>query len=181
MRHAALGVVAAGLCAVVGLAGAGCQAGLTDDAPLNKDLDEAYFRCNVQPILSKNCSMFACHGTPDRYFRLYARNRLRYGIADESKRNSFLNASERQLNYNAARAFIDLNVVDNSLLLKKPLELDAGGYYHGATKLGTSNVFPHIDDSEYKILVKWASGEKAKDQSCTEPGSGEQDGGTPSP
>jgi hypothetical protein len=173
MRHAirgGLGVVAA----MISLALPACQSGLTDDAPLPKELDEAYFRCNVQPVLTKSCSMFACHGTPDRYFRLYGRNRLRYGIADESKRNSFLNAAERKLNYDAARAYIDLNVVDNSLLLKKPLEQDAGGYYHGATKLGTSNVFAHIDDTEYKILVKWASGEKAKDPQCIEPGSGEQ-------
>jgi hypothetical protein len=174
MRYAALvgGVIA--LASVLALSG--CQSRLTDDAPLSKELDEAYFRCNVQPILSKNCSMLACHGTPDRYFRLYARNRLRYGIAGEAQRNAFLNPLERQLNYNAARAYIDLNVVDNSLLLKKPLEQDAGGYYHGATKLGTSNVFAHIDDSEYKILVKWASGEKAKDQKCIEQGSGEMAG-----
>jgi hypothetical protein len=180
MRHAARGGV---FLLVTAATLVGCQAGLTDDAPLPKELDEAFFRCHVQPVLTKNCSMFACHGTPERYFRLYARNRLRYGIASESQRNSFLNQGERQLNYNAARAFIDLNVVDNSLLLKKPLELDAGGYYHGATLLGTSNVFARIDDSEYKILVKWASGEKETNQSCTEPGSGEQqqdpDAGTP--
>jgi len=153
--------------AVAGASSAGCQSGLADKAPLPTGLDEAYFRCAVQPILTKNCSTFACHGTPDRYFRIYARNRLRYGIATESQRNSFLNAQERQLNYDAARAFIDVNVVDDSLLLKKPLEADAGG----ATLLGTSNVFPKVDGGEYKILVKWASGEKAKDPQCIEPGS----------
>lgn len=175
MRHAVLvlaAVIGAGAAAGAVTSVTGCQSGLADEAPLSTALDEPYFRCKVQPILSKSCSMFACHGTSDRYFRLYARNRLRYGIASEAKRNSFLNAQERQLNYDAARAFIDLNVVDNSLLLKKPLEADAGGYYHGATLLGTSNVFPKIDDSDYKILVKWASGEKIP--TCkTEPGSGE--------
>jgi hypothetical protein len=148
----------------------GCEKGLTDPAPL-PELDEAYFRCHVQPILTKNCSMFACHGTPERYYRIYARNRLRYGIADESKRNSQLNEGERKHNFDATRAFVDIDKADESLILKKPLEADAGGFYHGATKLGTANVFPSIEAGEYTTILKWIKGEKEKDPQCIEPGS----------
>ncbi|MFT3770038.1 MAG: hypothetical protein QM820_31810 [Minicystis sp.] len=148
----------------------GCEKGLTDPAAL-PDLDEAYFRCHVQPILSKNCATFACHGTADRYYRLFARNRLRYGISGEDQRNSPLNDAERKHNYDATRGFVDVDKHDDSLILRKPLESDAGGYYHGATKLGTSNVFPTIESAEYKVILKWIQGEKEKDQQCIEPGS----------
>lgn len=166
---AARSLTVAVTCLVATMVLGGCQSGLDDKAPL-PSLDEAYFRCKVQPILTKNCSMFACHGTPERAFRLYARNRLRFGIADKAQVGSFLTDDERKLNFEAARAFVDTSSKDLSWLLKKPLEADAGGYYHGATKLGTSNVFENEKNAEYQVLVKWVNGEKG-DPTCIEDGS----------
>lgn len=165
IRYAALG-----LAAFVTALSCGCEKGLTDNAPLPA-LDEAYFRCRVQPILTKNCAQLACHGTPDRYYRIYARNRLRYGIAGEAQRNSPLNEGERKFNFDATRAFLNVDKADESLVLKKPLESDAGGFYHGATKLGLSNVFPSVEASEYQTVLKWIQGAKEEDQACIEPGS----------
>ena len=157
---AAVALVAGGLAAL-----AGCEKGLTDAAP-PPPLDEAFFRCHVQPILSKNCATFSCHGTPERYFRLYARNRLRLGIASEAQRNSKMNADERKHNFDAARAFIDVDHAEDSLILKKPVEMDAGGWYHGATKLGTSNIWPNVNQTEYRTIYKWIKGEKENDPTC---------------
>jgi hypothetical protein len=152
------------------LAAAGCQQGLTDAAPL-PPLDEPYFRCHVQPILTKNCATYACHGSPDRAFRLYARNRLRFGIADVSQIGAPLGDEERALNFEAARSFVDFGALDQSLLLKKPLQGSAGGFYHGATRLGTSNVFSSVDDAEYQILAGWVNGAVEANPQCIEPGS----------
>jgi hypothetical protein len=146
-----------------------CESGLTDKAPL-PTLDEAYFRCNVQPILTQNCAMLACHGTPDRYFRLYARNRLRYGIAGEEERGVKLNEGEAKHNFDATRAYVDLAHPEESMLLRKPLESDAGGFYHGATLFGKSNIFPDTKWAEYKTILDWIKGAK-EDPACIEPGS----------
>jgi hypothetical protein len=148
----------------------GCEGGLEDRAPL-PPLDEAYFRCHVQPVLTESCSMFACHGDGSRYFRIYARNRLRYGIAGEAQRNAQLNDAERAFNFASARAFIDVSARDRSLLLKKPLEIDAGGAFHrGATLYGAGNVFSTEKSADYQTLLKWIDGAK-EDPQCIEPGS----------
>lgn len=165
-RALALGSLAISLAATL----TACEEGLTDKAPLPK-LDEAYFRCHVQPILTKNCSMLACHGAPERYYRIYARNRLRYGIAGEAQRNSQLNEGEAKHNFDAARAYVDVDHADESLLLRKPLEPDAGGFYHGATKFSKLNIFANLESTEYETIQKWVKGEKEKDQQCIEPGS----------
>jgi hypothetical protein len=132
-------------------------------------VDEAYFRCKVQPVVTKWCSSFACHGDARRYFHVFARNRLRAG-GTESERNAPLTDAEREANFEAARAMLGQGG-DPGMLLLKPLEQDAGGYFHrGATLFGGGNVFSSQDDPEYQVLVQWASGAK-EDPACIEPGS----------
>jgi len=133
-------------------------------------VDEAFFRCSVQPVVTKWCSSFACHGDARRYFHVFARNRLRAG-GTEAERNAPLTDAERAANFAAARAMLDPN--GGGMLLMKPLEQDAGGYFHrGATLFGGGNVFRSADDPEYQTLVEWASGAK-EDPACVEPGSNE--------
>lgn len=147
---------------------AGCRADLSDPAPLPA-LDEPYFRCRVQPVLTRSCSAFACHGDGRRFFRVFARNRLRLG-GTEAERNAFLRADERAYNFDSARAVVNAADPSQSLLLRKPLETTAGGYYHGATLRGTSDVFAGEDDPDFKVLSAWVHGEK-EDPACVEPGS----------
>jgi len=155
--------------AALALASGCVQAGIEDPAPEPK-LDEAYFRCKVQPKLTKSCAAFACHGSGDRYFRLYARNRLRDG-GTEAERNALLRDSERAHNFASARAFVDAAQLDQSLLLMKPLDQAAGGFYHGgATEFGKGDVYLTRDDPDFKILVAWVNGQ-TEDPSCIEPGS----------
>lgn len=146
----------------------GCRGDLREAGPL-PELDEAYFRCRVQPVLTKDCSAFGCHGDARRYFRVFARNRLRYGGTEE-ERNAFLRDSERAANFDSARAMVSATDPDSSLLLLKPLNQPAGGYYHGARLQGTTDVFETRDDPEFKILAAWVGGAK-EDPACIEPGS----------
>lgn len=133
-------------------------------------LDEPFFHCRVQPVLTKNCSAFLCHGDPQRYFRVYARNRLRLGGTEET-RNGFLREEERAFNFASARAFVTLGQPNESLLLRKVLDPAAGGDYHGgAEEYGQGNVFESQDDSEFKTLVLWVQGQ-TEDPTCSEPGS----------
>lgn len=140
-------------------------------------LDQPYFNCQVQPILTKSCAMFACHGadgtngTNSRFFRVYARNRLRTPDIPEAQRSSALTTAERAANFAAARALVDLNSVDDSVLLLKPLEQAAGGSFHrGAEIFGMGNVFADQSDADFQTLRKWAQGQK-DDPQCIEPGS----------
>ena len=58
---------------IVLLALAGCQGGFTQPRA-QAQLDEAFFRCRVQPILGKSCAALACHGDGRRFYRVFARN-----------------------------------------------------------------------------------------------------------
>lgn len=151
------------------LLGFGCQGELTADANV-ATLDEPFFRCRVQPVLTKNCSAFACHGDAKRYFRVYARNRLRLG-GNEAERNALLRDTERAFNFASASGFVDQAHADESLLVKKPLDEKAGGYYHGGAELfGKGDVFGSRQDAELEVLANWIRGKK-EDAACIEPGS----------
>jgi hypothetical protein len=147
----------------------GCQGGLEETRTLPAP-DEAYFRCRVQPILTKSCGAFACHGDGKRFFRVFGRNRLRAAGA-EKDRNAPLTSAEVAFNYDAARAFIDTGVLEKSLLLTKPLDVRAGGAFHrGAEVFGKGDVWLWREDPDFKIVDAWVRGAK-EDPSCNEPGS----------
>ncbi|MFO0550501.1 MAG: hypothetical protein U0271_19050 [Polyangiaceae bacterium] len=133
------------------------------------ELDRAFFRCRVEPVLVKSCGAFLCHGDTNRYFRVFGSNRLRYGVSPEQRKTP-LTAEEIEHNYQSAAAFVDAKDPDKSLLLKKPLDQLAGGYYHGgAMQYGRGDVFLSTEEADYKVLAAWVAGEK-EDASCVEPG-----------
>lgn len=148
---------------------AGCQQDLREPAEL-AGLDEAFFRCRVQPILVKSCAHFACHGDARRFFRVFGRNRLRYAQPEE-KRNSLLAPVEGMHNFDSARAYVDVDQPEASLLLRKPLDVEAGGYWHGgAEEYGRGDVFASTEDGDYQTLLAWVRGDK-EEATCVEPGS----------
>jgi hypothetical protein len=146
----------------------GCQK-LDESAAFGR-LDEAYFRCEVQPLITKSCSTFRCHGTADRYYYFFARNRLRLGGA-EDQRGATMRDPERAFNYSASAAQVDSDDPAQSQLLLKPLDQAAGGYYHGgAVEYGLGDVYLSRDEDDFKTLQAWVMGASA-DPSCVEPGS----------
>lgn len=146
-----------------------CQSGL-DDARPSPELDVAYFRCRVQPVLAKSCGAFACHGDGRRFFHVFARNRMRaQGV--ENERNAALTQVELQANYDAARALVDPASPATSVLLMKPLDARAGGSFHrGGEIFGGGNVFLAREEADFKTLAAWTNGTK-EDPTCVEPGS----------
>ena len=152
------------------LAALGCVQNDLDAEAQFVELDRAYFDCKVQPVLTKYCSAFACHGDGRRYYRIYARNRLRRG-GTEQERNAFMREAEREANFIASRVLIDQDNPRQSIFLLKPLQQSAGGYYHGGeTKFGQGDVFADREDPDFKILERWVMGE-SDDPNCIEPGS----------
>lgn len=150
------------------------------------ELDREVFDRAVQPVLARRCAFSDCHGTANRFLRIYARNRHRptggacasdddclrdwsclrqvctFPISDE------LTALELNLNYDRVRGFVDPEAPGESLLLTKPLAEEAGGLYHrAADQYGTGlDVFLDAADPDYQTLARWASGTASCDEGC---------------
>jgi hypothetical protein len=136
------------------------------------ELDLEFYKCNVEPIFDRGCSMQACHGDLERPFRMFARGRLRNDepyMFDGCLRNGTTNLNEMgtgtvmcegsephtetewQLNFESARSFMRQDMSpDDSELLSQPT---VGGLPH-------VGVHPFVkDDESYTMVRRWLSGE----------------------
>jgi hypothetical protein len=137
-------------------------------------LDMEMFKCDVQPIFQRDCSMMGCHGTnTGRPFRTYARGRLRNDeivnrvgtcIPATGQVNLFdaatgtimcegwlpHTATEWKKNFDSARSFmLDVTKPDDSLMLRMPT---VGGLPHIDIKLFTTA------DPAYATIKSWLGG-----------------------
>lgn len=132
-------------------------------------LDAPYYRCNVQPVVDAKCSMLACHGDVRRPYHTFTRNRMRL-VGSNENRDLPLTAQELDLNMKSALGFVDAEVPARSFLLLKPLDADAGGYYHRGKEIFVGgDVFLDVEEPEYQVLLTWVSGGTA-DPNCQHPG-----------
>lgn len=138
----------------------GCQT--TDEVAPAVELDPHAFRCEVEPVLAARCSQPTCHGSGRRPFRVFAVNRLRLNPVRAQTGyvlNQPMTAEEHQANYEMTMGFVDAGDHEQSLLLMKPLDSDAGGYYHqGKTLYGNQDVFTTEDDPGYRAIEAWLEG-----------------------
>jgi hypothetical protein len=136
-------------------------------------LDMSYFKCDVEPILDRGCSMMGCHGTDTgRYLRVYSRGRLRNseivdrvgsclatGTVDLQEAGSGTvmcegwlphTATEWQKNFDSARSFmLGVSAPEQSELLLQPV---VGGRPHVGVHLFTES------DPDYQTLRAWLGG-----------------------
>lgn len=150
MRHAKLAP-----CLPMLLALAGCA-----DAPATAppaDLDYQQFQREVHPVLLRDCGFPACHGAPERFFRVWGPGRTRLPDKAGVVPGAFDVPSVDEISASYALA---LSMVDNadpglSELLRKPLAVEAGGAGHqGVDKYGR-NVYRTAEDTGYLALARW--------------------------
>ncbi len=140
---------------------AACASGLDGPAP-DGALDREYFRCNVQPILAARCSYPACHGSALRPLTLFAAGRMRYEVGWDRPKEP-LTAIELDTNFVVASGFASAAGTGTPLLLAKPLDTSAGGYYHrGSDLYRQGDVFMTKDDRGYQLLASWIAGSTAQ-------------------
>lgn len=124
------------------------------DVPMRNTSD---FENQVWPVLRRDCGFHACHGSPDRFFRVYGIGRARLFPEDEqlmSGTNSHV-ALERDYTMQFALSMIDHDDPSRSLLLRKPLAVAAGGAGHlGVDKFGR-NVYRTTESEGYTVLARW--------------------------
>lgn len=136
---------------------AGCDPGLSED----RELDFAFYRCEVQPVLDGRCSTPLCHGDPDRALAVYARNRHR--LSGDLTEDSRLTPIELELNYVRVSSFAQGEAPEDTLLASKPLDERAGGRFHrGAELFAGDDVFVSEEDPGYQVFVAWAAGAEAE-------------------
>jgi hypothetical protein len=146
--------------------GIALAAGLVACSPVSNDtsgdpallLDEAVFRCNVQPVLAKYCSYNACHGIDKAEgpaLRVYTPGKLR---ADPPANYAALIAPltdpEQHANFESAAGFSwNVTTVEDNFLLRKPLPSSYGGYEHQG-----GAIFNGVADPNYAAIHDWLAG-----------------------
>ena len=120
-----------------------------------KALDETVFKCNVEPILVRECSYNGCHGQAQAALRVYSPGKLR--ATPPQKLDDAIVAltdAEHHANFLSAAGFAFGGVLpDDNFLVRKPLPSSDGGFAHfgGAIYNGTH-------DPNYVAIHDWLSG-----------------------
>jgi len=148
---------------MLALAASGCSQDFSQPATYARGNDNEFTNF-VMPVLWRDCGFQACHGSGERFFRIYGvgRTRLELGKTEcmvgapmPPCYYDALNGSERDFSLQSAQSFIDIDNPADSLLLRKPLAVEAGGADHaGVDKFGR-NVYRTPDDEGFLILQRW--------------------------
>jgi hypothetical protein len=118
-------------------------------------LDEASFRCAIEPIFQRECIFLGCHGREAMPFRLYGVGALRItGGQTSAGRAQALTDKEHHANFLAAQGqSFHVRAEDNQLVLKC-LPPAAGGYAHIGGAIWTGK-----DDPRVQLLEQWLAGQ----------------------
>ncbi len=140
------------------LGGSACvQDGISDVAEA-RQLDAHYFRCRVQPILTKSCAFMDCHGNDERPMRVFAEQRYRLNKSWLDFEDP-IEEEELAANLRVMAGFVENTKGQDHLLSEKPLDARFGGRYHrGRDLYGRDDVFLSREDPDYKTLVDFANG-----------------------
>ena len=119
--------------------------------------DFRQFREDVFPVLLRDCGFHTCHGSNERFFRVFGPGRARLDPA--ARAFDLPSGDEVALSYQLALSMVDAGHPQESLLLRKPLAVEAGGAAHlGADGFGR-NVYRTVNDSGYLVLARWVLGQ----------------------
>ncbi|MDQ3035759.1 MAG: hypothetical protein M3Y87_25370, partial [Myxococcota bacterium] len=131
--------------------------GCGGEAPIAQppDVDRARFEREVYPVLLRDCGFPACHGDPDRFFRVFGPGRTRLDPAS----GLYAPPSTAEIDgaFDRARSMLSgAPDPERALLLRKPLEASAGGAAHmGSDALGR-NVYASTADPDWRAIAAWA-------------------------
>jgi hypothetical protein len=147
------------LCLLGALGTLGCAllaCGETGEESIAAKRDFMQFRREVYPVLLRDCGFADCHGTTDRFFRVWGPGRVRLaGDTDIPSAFDLPTAREVSITSSLALSMIDEHEPTKSILLRKPLSVEAGGAGHlGVDKYGR-DVYRTKQDSGYVTIARW--------------------------
>lgn len=130
---------------------AGCASVVEDGAPAERD--RGAFDAQVWPVLVRDCGFSECHGSSERFFRVLGPGHER--LDPTMRLSAPVTEAELQFSFDRARSMIDASDPAQSLLLRKPLEVAAGGSGHEGTDHYGRDVYRSVDDPRFRVLVDW--------------------------
>ncbi|MCB9593970.1 MAG: hypothetical protein H6719_14650 [Sandaracinaceae bacterium] len=137
---------------------AGCAFDAPSAAPPTPVYEPAFTE-TVYPILLRDCGFPDCHGNTDRFFRVYGPGRTRL-IAPTPENNTTddpRSDAEVRASYERARSMLaSAGRAEDSVLLRKPLEIDRGGAPHMGIDHHGQDVYQSVDDESYQAILQWA-------------------------
>jgi hypothetical protein len=114
------------------------------------------FQTQVLPVLLRDCAFSTCHGSNERFFRVWGPGRVRFDPM--TREFDTLTADEATHGFDIALSMIDPQDASRSLLLRKPLAVEAGGAGHrGGDKFGR-NIYRSVNDQGYLAIARWVLG-----------------------
>lgn len=132
----------------------GCASVEGDAGPAERD--RVAFDQRVWPILVRDCGFSACHGSTERFFRVLGPGHER--LDPTMRLTDPVTEAELQFSYDRARSMVEVNDPPLSPLLRKPLEVAAGGSGHEGTDRYGRDVYRSVDDPSFRVLVEWVLG-----------------------
>lgn len=113
------------------------------------------FQTDVYPILMRDCGFPDCHGNEGRFFRVYGPGRARLDEATDI--DALATEAEVRASYERARSMLaSAGRVEDTLLLRKPLEIDRGGAAHMGIDEHGQDVYRSTESEGYQALLAWA-------------------------
>jgi hypothetical protein len=115
--------------------------------------DRAHFESEVLPVLLRDCAFHACHGSAERFFQVFGPG---HGRLDPLTRPlDPLTPAEIDHSFMRALSMFEPGDLEHSLLLVKPLAVDAGGASHEGTDTLGRDVYQSKEDPAYRVLHDW--------------------------
>lgn len=111
------------------------------------------FEANVYPVLLRDCSFVACHGSSERFFQVFGPGRARLDPMMPLMEPP--TPAEVMHSYNRALSMIDARDPSKSMILRKPLTLAAGGAGHEGVDSWMRAVYVSRLDPGYVALEAW--------------------------
>lgn len=136
----------------------------------------------IHPVLLRDCGFPACHGNPQRFFRVWGPGRMRLPNRDGTTPAAFDTATidEVAASFAVARGMVDIIDPQRSPLLQKPLAVSAGGAGHEGVDRFGRDVYRTTRDSEYLLLSEWVRNvTEAETPAPVQPGGQAAGGATP--
>ena len=145
--------------ALVACALLGCAQQTPEQIALSPD--ESVFARDVYPIILRDCAFPECHGSTQRFYQVFGPGRVRIGPpppdVDPTDTRYPVQDVELHVTYERTRSMLTrTSPNEDFLLLRKALDVGAGGAGHkGSDRLGR-NVYLSKQDPSWLAIRAWA-------------------------
>lgn len=143
--------------ALIGLAiSMSCACSDVEPKPAFARREFKQFQRDVYPVLLRDCGFAACHGAPERFFRVWGPGRSRLATSTGVPEPFDLpTGDELSTSYSLALSMIDDAHPERSPLMRKPLAVAAGGAGHLGVDSYGRDVYRTTEDSGYLALARF--------------------------